>query len=353
MIEFDDLQKMNPSKAKGMGGADGSIHQLVTMIQGACGLDTDWAKAISYYALATHGLPNLKKFPILLLEGPPGTGKSTILGILGQITNGPSHIDGSVSRAELRDSLNDTHTALIEEADRVSEGLVRNRYSDQTSETVVKREAARGWNRESLDLFGATVLHRRVPFKDPAVQSRGITVHTRKADGRLKSDLDAFTPYQDYLASLATEIKWEQAVDLGGSRILDTWAPILLVAQHLADEPRLTWATNEIDRAEAGFDAGQEEEPAQLVFNTILALSLDDHGNQMLKPKERIAMKAIRHELGDNELRLTSIQIGDIVRNFGLEIKKVGGTQYVYIEGKEKLEAIHRELGLQDEWFDN
>ena len=60
MIEFDDLQKMNPSKAKGMGGADGSIHQLVTMIQGACGLDTDWAKAISYYALATHGLPNLK-----------------------------------------------------------------------------------------------------------------------------------------------------------------------------------------------------------------------------------------------------------------------------------------------------
>ena len=147
MIEFDDLQKMNPSKAKGMGGADSSIHQLVTMIQGACGLDTDWAKAISYYALATHGLPNLKKFPILLLEGPPGTGKSTILGILGQITNGPSHIDGSVSRAELRDSLNDTHTALIEEADRVSERLVRNRYSDHTSRTVVKREAARGWTR--------------------------------------------------------------------------------------------------------------------------------------------------------------------------------------------------------------
>jgi hypothetical protein len=82
-----------------------------------------------------------------------------------------------------------------------------------------------------------------------------------------------------------------------------------------------------------------------LVFNTILALSLDDHGNQMLEPKERIAMKAIRHELGDNELRLNSIQIGAIVRNFGLEIKKVGGTQYVYIEGKEKLEALHRELG--------
>ena len=188
------------------------------MIQGACGLDTNWAKAISYYALATHGLPNLKKFPILLLEGPPGTGKSTILGILGQITNGPSRIDGSVSRAELRDSLNGTHTAFIEEADRVSERLVRNRYSDHTSRTVVKRKAPRGWNREPLDLFGATVLHRRVPFKDPAVQSRGITVHTRKADGRLKSDLDAFTPYQDYLASLATEIKWEQAVDLGGGQ---------------------------------------------------------------------------------------------------------------------------------------
>ena len=35
------------------------------------------------------------------------------------------------------------------------------------------------------------------------------------------------------------------------------------------------------------------------------------------------------------------------------EIKKVGGTQYVYTESKEKLEAIHKGLGLQDEWFDN
>ena len=64
-------------------------------------------------------------------------------------------------------------------------------------------------------------------------------------------------------------------------------------------------------------------------------------------------MKALRHELGDNELRLTSIQIGAIVRDLDLEIKKVGGTQYVYTESKEKLESINRKLGLQDEWFDN
>ena len=37
----------------------------------------------------------------------------------------------------------------------------------------------------------------------------------------------------------------------------------------------------------------------------------------------------------------------------GWEIKKVGGTQYVDNESKEKVEAIHRELGLQDESFDN
>ena len=37
----------------------------------------------------------------------------------------------------------------------------------------------------------------------------------------------------------------------------------------------------------------------------------------------------------------------------GWEIKTVGGTQYVYTEGKEKLEAIHKELALQDERFDN
>jgi len=40
----------------------------------------------------------------------------------------------------------------------------------------------------------------------------------------------------------------------------------------------------------------------------------------------------------------------------GWEIKTVGGTQYVYTESKEKLEAIqaiHRKPALQDEWFDN
>ena len=37
----------------------------------------------------------------------------------------------------------------------------------------------------------------------------------------------------------------------------------------------------------------------------------------------------------------------------GWELKKVGGTQYVYTESKEKLEATHRKPALQDEWFDN
>ena len=36
----------------------------------------------------------------------------------------------------------------------------------------------------------------------------------------------------------------------------------------------------------------------------------------------------------------------------GWEIKTVGGAQYVYTESKEKLEAIHKGLGLQDR-FDN
>ena len=39
-------------------------------------------------------------------------------------------------------------------------------------------------------------------------------------------------------------------------------------------------------------------------------------------------------------------------QELGWEIKKVGGTQCVYTESKEKLEAIHKGLGLQDR-FDN
>lgn len=327
------------------------IEELAELVQAACGLDLQRAKTLSYYALATHGLPNLLEFPVLAVQGPPGTGKSTILDILEQITYEPYRLDGSMSRAELRDSLKGKPTAIIEEADLVYERLILKRNARRTSKTSVKREVAKGWESEPLDLFGATILHRRPPFKDPALQSRSITVRTRRAEGPFTSKPEDYAPYKDGIAVTAADIPWDQVDTCGGTRALDTWAPLLLAAKFLGDETWLAGVEGEIKQAEADLGAGQEEEPEQLVFLAVLSLAVNFNGLDHKDPAERVAHGEVTNELKRQGRRLTSYQIGQIARSIGFEIKKKGGDSYIYTGGAAKLVAIGAELGIEDEWL--
>ena len=327
------------------------VNQVPLLIQAACGLDLNQAKSITYYAVATHGLTHLRLFPALFLQGAPATGKSTILDILELLTYQPKRLDGSLSKAEFRDSLNDSPTVLIEEADQVNERQIRNRYSRSTSKMSVKRERRQGWESEPLDTFGATVLHRRDPFKDPAVQSRAITVRTRKADGPFNADLNEIGQHHELLVRLATEITWDLISTHGGSRIRDSWAPLQVVACHIQDEEWAAWAETQIVQADATLNAGQEEEPPQLVFSAIMHLALVNGGDTHMQPDERVTVSDIAKELSDRAGKYNSWQIGDIVRNLGFEVRKAGGTQYVYIGGAQKLLAIGAELGIEDEWL--
>ena len=117
----------------------------------------------------------------------------------------------------------------------MNERQIRNRYSRSTSRTSVKRERRQGWDSEPLDTFGATVLHRRHPFKDPAVQSRAITVRTRKSDGPFNANFNEIGQLHDQLAGLAEAVHWENVSQFGGDLIRDSWAPILLIAHHFED----------------------------------------------------------------------------------------------------------------------
>ena len=82
-----------------------SMQPLVELIQRTTGLDENQATTVVNCAIATHGLPKLEKFPILAFRGPAGTGKTTLLTILGDIAYAPVYIDGKVTTAVLRDSL--------------------------------------------------------------------------------------------------------------------------------------------------------------------------------------------------------------------------------------------------------
>ena len=96
MIEFDDLERPKANRAQELEDylsnrrqtwddgdqpnedrpmpPEGRVDSLVQLIQNTTGLNVSDSRTVVYFAIATHALPNLRKFPILAIYGPAGTG---------------------------------------------------------------------------------------------------------------------------------------------------------------------------------------------------------------------------------------------------------------------------------------
>ena len=323
--------------------------QIVTSyanaITSACGLDLNQAKTVVYWAIATHAIDKLERIPILILQGGHGTGKSTLMELLKQICHSPVPIDGKVSKAELRDSLKENTTALIEEADAVDERLILMRYARQTSGTTVKRgSASQGWTRQPLNLFGATVLHRRLPFRDPAVDSRSITIKTvYKPGSHSVKPLDAVA-----LATIAASVDFSKPIPVFSQldgRAVDTWMPLLQAAVACGDADWLAYALSELNKARESLKVGQDYEPSQLVVAKVVSLAITPDGLQL---KPRVALHEVTKALKNEGHDLNPWQIGKILRGLGFTTKLSGGTNYIYID-KAHLLGVTQQLGIDDD----
>lgn len=308
----------------------------------ACGLDIYQAKTGIYYCVATHAIEILPRMPILVPEGGHGSGKSTFMDAMKLICYLPISIDGKVTRAELRDSLKLNTTAFIEEADGIDERLILMRYSRQTANTIVKRgSASRGWRREPLYLFGATILHRRAPFKDPAVDSRSITIRTVYKSGNYS------TPSLDgtALASIAANIDWAKLIAIPNGRAGDTWMPLFQAALYCGDTEWLQYAHGELNKAIASLSVGQEYEPSQLIVSKLVSSAITPDPQQL---KPRVSLQEITKALKNDGHDLNPWQIGKILRGLGFQTKLSGGTNYVYID-KAHLLDVAKKLGIDDD----
>jgi energy-coupling factor transporter ATP-binding protein EcfA2 len=320
------------------------ISQYANGITQACGLDENQAKTVVYWAVATHAIEKLNVMPILAVFGGHGSGKSSLIACLQQIVCNPRHIDGKVSKAELRDSLKLNTTALIEEGDEVDERQILKRYSRQTSSTSVKRgSAATGWGSQQVDLFGSTALHRRVPFADPAVDSRSITIRTAHRQGNFSvPTLDSIA-----LAAIAAQVGWLKALYIPDGRAKDTWMPLFQAALACQDTDWMAYALGELNKAIQSLNQGQGYEPRELVFSKLVFLAIDRTDPQVPKLKDRVSLKAISKGLKEDGETLNSWQIGKLLRGLGLDVRTSGGTEYVHFD-KGKLLAIAADLGIDD-----
>jgi energy-coupling factor transporter ATP-binding protein EcfA2 len=320
------------------------VSQCANGITQACGLDANQAKTVVYWAVATHAIDKLNIMPILAIFGGHGSGKSSLIACLQQMVYNPRHVDGKVSRAELRDSLKLNSTALIEEGDETDERQILKRYSRQTSSTSVKRGgASTGWSSQQVDLFGATALHRRVPFADPAVDSRSITIRTAHRQGNFSVPTLDPAP----LSAVAQRVDWSKTLYIPDGRAKDTWMPLFQAALACNDTDWMAYALVELNKAIQSLNQGQGYEPRELVFCKLVSLAIDRTDPQAPKLKDRVSLKAMSKGLKEDGESLNSWQIGKLLRGLGLDVRTSGGIEYVHFD-KAKLLAIAADLGIDD-----
>ena len=156
---------------------------MQTSLSESTGLKTRDQKVVVYWTLATHALPSLNTFPLLALLGKMGTGKSQTLSIVENFSRHPGQLSlRGMTGPAIRDKFAECYegTAIVEEADNAwkdgdsaFESLLSDRYQRQSAKASHK--VARGdknWVIVTHEYFGATILHRRIPFRDAALDGR-------------------------------------------------------------------------------------------------------------------------------------------------------------------------------------
>ena len=194
---------------------------FVPALMKASGITFEQAKTCFYYAMATYLLPSkLKKMPILAIIGAHGTGKTNLLKQLKRMVKDPEFISAE-SNPTLRDKLDATITALIDEGDRVKEIYLIKRY-DKTNSKISHKipNGYKGWITVPSNIFGATIIARRTPFRDSATRSRSIVIKTSYKEGEYK-----ITRIEDEQKGKIKSHVDKVSLEKVSNRITDNWMP--------------------------------------------------------------------------------------------------------------------------------
>jgi len=281
-----------------------------------------------------------------------------------------------VTKAILREELNLSNlgTALIEEADTVPEGLLTRRPYKISGKLSVFRpyENAKeqvAYFTRDYDVFGATIIHRRIEFQDNAVRRRAMIVrwiHLRPDEMEeqglvLKKTRDlVHTKSMAVIADIPLPSLQGLSVSLKGigAEVIDLWETVLQIALLCGD---FDWLNNyalvtmkaESDEIEETMDV----EPGALTFRVLLSL-LDENSptprpkdtSRKLTPIKTVNIGKSLHN--DYRRDMSEKQIGGLLRSVGLKLRVSGGYTRVY-PTKESLRQAARIFGIRDEMMDN
>lgn len=276
---------------------------------------------------------------IFVFQGAQSTGKTSGMRAMKGFVSNPQWIGTNLTEAALRDQLEKAKngTAFVEEGDNAHEHLIANRFSRDTASTVVNKQLGKVWCPIQVDYFGATVMHKRKPFIDPATLSRTILVKTRSKPGHYH-----LTELDDSVRQGLLEL-WQLAkpmmneLNVSG-RVADVWKPLLAVARYCGDESWLQYADREMCKASDKLKLGQESEPEHAIVNALIA-KCKSPSVPLAEIKDHIAR--------EYDWQPNSWQVGELIRELGFDVKDSHGKRKVVIN-KDRLTELACQLGIEN-----
>ncbi len=295
------------------------LEPFVHVLLGASGITEEQAKICLLYALCTYRT-DIRIIPILAIMGMTGTGKSVLLDQLLHFVNDPKVATGT-TYATIRNEIGNCRTYIIDEADRVSERLLLLRTDSSMSKMTYNVGTGQGWTGKTIDIFGATILARRNPFRDSAVRNRAIVIRTQDKPGEY-----TVKPI-DGLEAIAQEIKIK-SLSLGSGRVQDTWAPLLEIAKAIDDPSYREAVDHAMESEQTIFRSGQEYEASEVVLYALDKLTWDsDECNRLDKDVELPELTNSANDIGD--VKLIKRQVEELLISMGFKVTFTHGTKFV------------------------
>jgi hypothetical protein len=294
------------------------LEPYVEVLLGASGITEEQARICLLYTLCTYR-EDLDRIPILAIMGMTGTGKSALLEQIILLVNSPTLATGSTF-ATIRDEMGNSGTYIIDEADRVSERLLLHRTDSNISTISHNIRSRFGWTANPINVFGATILARRDPFRDAALRNRAIVIRTQNNPGDYKAKS------MGGLEEIARDMKIE-SLSLGSGRVQDTWTPLLEIAKAIDDPGYEEAIAHAIEAEQTIFRSGQEYEPSEVVMYALDKLTWDgEEGKRLDKDIGLPELTETANEIGD--VKLIKRQVEELLMSMGFKVTFTHGTKF-------------------------
>lgn len=335
------------------------VTPYIETIMRASNLDINQAKTLFYYCVFTW-CPNPNHKPLLNLNGETGTGKNGLMKVTKNWCYRTVWIKAeNITAPTLRDRLENSGTAFIEEADKVKdpkecEIWFKMRYDDTSKSVTYKAQRTNSkqvnYNENvTANHFGYTILHTQNPFQSIELDRRIIRIDIVKDTSR-----DFALPETDLgngvLRQIAQDIDWDSEVTGSGSA-WDCWLPLMRVAGHLGDivgdNAFISYAFRCIEAKTEEDNLSKVYEPKGVVLSEIIPCYLAC----LSANKTKIPIKDITKSIKNREVPFypNERQVTGIARQLGFEVYYPNNLAHIKVISMGQLESIMERQGIGTE----